>query len=302
MSQNWVPKIEAAAHRIRKRVLQLTIDRNGCYLSQALSSAEILATLYLHALDLAPSEGAPMPPVFKGVPGSASGHPAGEGGAYNGRPGAKGDRLIISPAHYAVVIYAALVEAGRLDEAAFDTFNIDGSTMEMIGAEHSPGFEMTTGSFGQALSQAGGVAMGRRMKKQQGRVVVFMSDGEFEEGQTWEALQCLAHHRLDDVVVIADVNGQQVDGLTKDVMNIEPLDAKLRGFGAAVSTIDGHDPAALDAKLRCGGETGKPHVILCYTETDRGIPLLCDRKPHLHYVKFRDDAERQQFRDFHAAM
>lgn len=301
MSKNWIPSVESAAHNIRKRVLGLTIKQNGCYLSQALSSAEIIATLYLQTLDLAPSTGDFIPGKFSGVPGSADGHPAGHGGKYNGRGSGAMDRLIISPAHYAVVIYAGLVEAGRLSQDAFETFNTDGSTMEMIGAEHSPGFEMTTGSFGQALSQAGGVALARRLKKESGRVVVFMSDGEFEEGQTWEALQCLAHYKLDNIKVIADVNGQQVDGLTKDVMNIEPLESKLRSFGASVSVIDGHDPQAIDQAVR-HTETGKPQFVLCYTDTSRGIPLLTPRKPHLHYVRFRDAAEMQEFSDFHAAM
>lgn len=301
MSNNWVANIETAAHNIRKRVLGLTIEQNGCYLSQALSSAEIVATLYLQSLDLGPSTGDFIPGEFSGVPGSPGGHIAGHGGSYNGNGDGDWDRLIISPAHYAVVIYAGLVEAGRLSEASFSSFNTDGSTMEMIGAEHSPGFEMTTGSFGQALSQAGGVALARRLRGETGRVVVFMSDGEFEEGQTWEAIQCLAHYGLDSVKVVADVNGQQVDGLTKDVMNIEPLASKLSGFGASVSVVDGHDPEAIDEGVQ-SGEPGKPHFVLCYTETDRGMPLLSKRKPHLHYVRFRDEAERQEFREFHAAM
>ncbi|MBW3095994.1 1-deoxy-D-xylulose-5-phosphate synthase N-terminal domain-containing protein [Pseudohoeflea coraliihabitans] len=301
MTKNWVAAVEQAANNIRKRVLGLTIKQNGCYLSQALSSAEILSTLYLKSLNLGPSEAAFVPGAFAGVPGTPNGHPAGHGGRYNGPGNGDWDQFIISPAHYAVVIYAALVEAGRLSEDCFDSFNTDGSTMEMIGAEHSPGFVMTTGSFGQALSQAGGVALGRRLKNETGQVVVFLSDGEFEEGQTWEAIQCLAHHKLDNVKVIADVNGQQVDGLTKDVMNIEPLESKIRAFGGSVCVINGHDPVAIDEALG-QSEAGKPHVVLCYTETDRGIPLLTPRKPHLHYVRFHDDAEVQAFREFHAAM
>ena len=299
--QNWTSKVEAAAQGIRKRVLGLTIERDGCYLSQALSSAEILSTLYLHSLNLGPSLGPMVPGEFIDVPGRDDSMQRGHGGLYNGEQRGDTDRLIISPAHYAVVIYAALVEAGRLAPEAFETFNRDGSSMEMIGAEHSPGFEMTTGSFGQALSQAGGVAMARRIKGHSGRVVVFMSDGEFEEGQTWEAVQCLAHHKLGSVHVIADVNGQQVDGFTKDVMNIEPLTEKLSGFGATVTTVDGHDPVAIHEALQ-QNDPEKPHFVLCYTDSARDMPMLEERKPHLHYVKPRTPGELEAFRSFHAGM
>lgn len=302
MAANWTSKVEEAAAAVRKRVLGLTIERDGCYLSQALSSAEILTTLYLHTLNLGPSVAPEIPGEFSGVPASASGMTAGYGGRYNGAKTGEHDRLIFSPAHYAVVIYAVLVETGRLAAEAFETFNLDGSSMEMIGAEHSPGFEMTTGSFGQALSQAGGVAMARRLQGDTGRVVVFMSDGEFEEGQTWEAFQCLAHHKFGTVNVVVDVNGQQVDGLTRDVMNIEPLSTKLTGFGATVATVDGHDPEAIHLALQQDRDAGKPHVVLCYTDTARGMPLLEERKPHLHYVKPRNDAELDAFKSFYAGM
>ena len=163
-SNDWCDVARDVAAGIRRNVLQLTLDRDGCYLSQALSSAEILAALYTKSLHLGPSQAPIDPPDFQGVPGSAGGFPAGAGGGYNGPRGGEWDRLIISPAHYAVAIYAALVETGRLSAAALNTFNMDGSTVEMIGAEHSPGFELTTGSFGQAISQAGGIAMARRMR------------------------------------------------------------------------------------------------------------------------------------------
>jgi len=299
---NWVTKVEQTAHGIRKRVLGLTIERNGCYLSQALSSAEILSTLYQHSLDLGDVQAPDVPSEFKGTPRSGGGHSAGFGAKYNGVLSPEHDRLIISPAHYAVVIYAVLVETGRLPASAFSTFNVDGSTMEMIGAEHSPGFEMTTGSFGQALSQAGGVALARRLRGDTGRVVVFMSDGEFEEGQTWEALQCLAHYSLSNVTVVVDVNGQQVDGLTKDVMNIEPLTDRLTGFGALAATVDGHDPVAIHSALEEFREATGPQVLLCYTDTVRDMPMLEPRKPLLHYVKPRSEAELEAFKSFHAKM
>lgn len=296
-TEDWVRTTRSVADRVRRRVLGLTIDRNGCYLSQTLSSADLLATLYTRSLKLGPSLGAPIPPPFRGVPGR-DGAKSSEGAAYNGPQGDGYDRLLISPAHYAVAIYATLVETGRMSPEGLDQFNTDGSTVEMIGAEHSPGFELTTGSFGQALSQGGGIAMARRLKGEAGRVFVFMSDGELEEGQTWEAVQALAFYKMDTVVVCVDVNGMQYDGATKDVMNIEPISARIEAFGGVAVTVDGHDVEAIDRAISRTPHDGKPLFLLSYSDSTRGIPLLAPRKPHLHFVRFKDDAEIAQYRAF----
>lgn len=297
MSDLWYSHAQQVAQGIRRRVLDLTIQRNGCYLSQTLSSAEILAALYTRVLNLGTSEGTPIPESFPGVPGK-NGVRHGLGAIYNGSQDPFFDRLLISPAHYAVAIYAALVETGRMAPEGLQQFNTDGSTVEMIGAEHSPGFELTTGSFGQALSQAGGIAMARRLRGETGRVFVFMSDGEFEEGQTWEAIQALAFYKLDNVVVYADVNGQQVDGLTKDVMNIEPIHSRIVGFGGCSVTVDGHDLKVLAEAPEMGKQKDKPLFVLAYTNPAQGIPLLDERKPHLHYVRFKNDEEIARYQAF----
>lgn len=280
---------------IRRRVLAHVLANNGGYLSQACSSAELLAALYASVLKLAPTDGPLHPPAFEAVPGPDA--PRVSGGVFHGEPGPDLDRLIVSPAHYALVVYAALIEAGRLDEAALDQFNKDGSTVEMIGAEHSPGFETTTGSLAQALSTAGGIALGRRLKKESGRTFVFMSDGEFQEGQTWEAIQALAFYGLDTVRVVVDVNRAQCDGPMDSVMTIEPLATKLKAFGASVDSVDGHDIAALINALE--RPTGKPHFVLAYTDPARGVPLLNDRRPVLHYLRFTGPEERAQYQKFY---
>jgi transketolase len=219
------------------------------------------------------------------------------GAAYNGGPAPDRDRLLLSAAHYAVAVYAALVETGRMAPEGLSQFNSDGSSVEMIGGEHSPGMELTTGSFGQALSQAGGIALARRVKGESGRTVVFMSDGEFEEGQSYEAVQALVHYGLDSVVVFVDVNGQQVDGATKDVMNIDTLEGRLRGFGAAVETVDGHDVTALEAAAT-RPHAGVPLFVLAITDSTRGVPLLERRKPHVHFVRFKSDEEKAELEQF----
>ena len=291
--------IAKIAQGIRRRALDLTIQKkNGCYLSQALSSAEMLALLYGKLLKIGPSEAPMIPTPFPGVPRPGF-HPL--GADYNGPREAQYDRLLLSAAHYAVAVYAALVEVGRMAPEGLEQFNEDGSSVEMIGGEHSPGMELTTGSFGQALSQAGGIALARRLRRETGRVFVFMSDGEFEEGQTYEGVQASVHYQLDNVTVFVDVNGQQVDGAIADVMGIEPLAGRLEGFGAAVQVVDGHDIEAIERAVAVEHD-GKPLFILCYTDTARGVPLLDERKPYLHYVRFKSDAEKQQFADFLATM
>jgi len=297
----WEAEARRFALSVRRRVLALTLERNGCYLSQALSSAEMLAVLYGHVLRLAPLP-APLPaPMFRGVPRPGGAAPQ-SGRVFHGPRGPEEDAFLVSPAHYAAAVYAALIEAGRLDPAALAQFNVDGSTLEMIGAEHSPGFELTTGSFAQGLSQAGGMALARRRRGDSGRVVVFMSDGELEEGQTWEAVQALAFYRLDNVIVYVDVNGQQVDGLTATVMNIEPVAARFEAFGAQVAAVDGHDPAALAQPVDTFVPSGRPLVVLAYTNPSQGVPLLEERKPNLHFVRFRDAAEMDRYRAFLSSM
>src|SRR5690606_494933 len=125
---------------------------------------------------------------------------------YHGQFAPEYDRLVISPAHYAHVIYSALIQMGRTDENALEHGNRDGGSVEMIGAEHSPGMEVTTGSLAQGLSMAAGLAWARKRKGEPGKVWVYMSDGEFQEGQTWEALAALSYHGIDNIRAIVDVN------------------------------------------------------------------------------------------------
>jgi transketolase len=291
--------IEAMAEGIRRRVLAHTLSNNGGYMSQACSSAELLSCLYGGLLNIAPTDGPLSPPRFTGVPTVGGAEPT-SGSVFHGEKGPDRDRLIASPAHYALVIYAALIEAGRLEESALDEFNKDGSTVEMIGAEHSPGFESTTGSLAQAISQAGGIALGRKLKGHTGRTWVFMSDGEFQEGQTWEALNAIAYWGLSNVRVIVDVNGAQCDGPMERVMTIEPLHERIASFGWDVHRIDGHDIGAILDAGRV--ESDKPVMILCDTDPVRGLPILQDRFPVLHYLRFTSDDERALYQEAYEGM
>lgn len=254
--KNWLPEAERIAHAIRVRSLETAIRLNGTYLGQSCSSAEILATLFMRHID-------------------------------RGR----GDLFVMSPAHYCLALYAAMVEMGELSEGEFETYNQDGSRVEMIGGTGAPGMPFTTGSLAQGLSQGLGVALARRHLGRPGRVYVYMSDGELQEGQTWEALMALGHHALDNLVIALDVNHSQVDGDTREVVDFDPVAEKLRAFRLDAREVDGHDLATLDAALGAPFE-GRPRVVVATTDIARGIPSIADRA-NLHFVRFRDgEAER----------
>ena len=293
-----IEAVQKTANNIRKRVLEHTVKNNGGYLSQACSAAEIVAALYSGLVKLNPLPAPLAPELFKGVP-SRNFSDYQTGAVFNGTQSPEADRLIISPAHYALVIYTALIETKRLREDGLDFFNKDGYSVEMIGAEHSPGFETTTGSLAQALSQAGGIALARKLKKETGKVWVFMSDGEFQEGQTWEALAAINYHGLDNVKIIVDVNRNQCDGPMDSVMTIEPLAQRVKSFGWQVDVIDGHN---LREMYAAGSkQTLKPQAILAYTDPTKNIEILKERLPVLHYVRFSNEAEREKYQDFYKA-
>lgn len=288
----WQEEVKKVAAGIRKRVFEHTIKNNGGYLSQTCSSADFLATLYLKTLKLGPSIAPKIPLPFGGVP-SADNPNSFTGAGYHGERSPDLDRFFISPAHYALVIYATLVEVGRMDPKGMEQFNQDGSSVEMIGAEHSPGMEVTSGSLAQGLSMAIGVAMARKRRKESGRVWVFCSDGELQEGQTWESFALMNHYNLNNMAVIYDVNRQQCDGAMSSVMELGLAADKFRAFGAHVMDIDGHDIEAIAKAGEIQSENG-PLVILANTSPYAGMDYLKKRFPRLHYVRFKTKEEAEE--------
>ncbi len=287
-----VKSTEEVALGIRRRVFEHSMRNNGGYLSQACSAAEQLAFLYNEALDLGPPTLPMIPRPFGGVP-SADNPDYVTGAGYNGPFAPEHDRLFIAPAHYALVAYATLIETGRMAPEGLEMFNRDGSSVEMIGAEHSPGMEVHNGTLGIGLSTGAGLAWGRKRKGEAGQVCVFMSDGEVQEGQTWEAVQAAAHHGIDNLWAIMDVNRQQCDGAMDSVMTVGDIATKLRDFGAVVVEIDGHDLAAM-RQARAEPHEGRPLIILAHTSPYRGMSFLERRFPRLHYVRFKSESERAE--------
>ncbi|MBC3194343.1 transketolase [Pseudonocardia sp. C8] len=269
-----VDRLRGAAYRIRRHALDMGEVQGQGYIGQALGVADVLAVLFGDQLNQRPDD-----------PG------------WDGR-----DRFLLSIGHYAIAAYAAFAEAGIIPVAELETYGSDESRLPMSAmASYTPGMEISGGSLGHGLGVATGMALGLRHLGNPARVVNLLSDGELDEGSTWEAAMACAHHGLDNVLAVVDVNALQADGPTAGVLRTEPLVEKWEAFGWTVRRVDGNDvPALLGAldELRPG--TGAPSVLICDTRIGRGVPLLETReKAHFMRVEAhewqiaRDQLDRQ---------
>ncbi len=243
------------ARRIKLDALEMIAIRGFGYLGQALSAGEQFAVLF----------------------GSAMRH---------GR-----DRFVLSPGHYAVVYYAAAVELGLLDRKALADYGGDGALLEAISTERTPGLDLTCGSLGQGLSGAIGLALADRLSAEDRRTFAFLSDGELEEGQVWEAAMFAAHHRLGALTVVLDANGSQVDGPISGVTTVEPIVDKWSAFSWHVQEVDGHDVDALSDAFAAAGHSDRPSVIVARTDILgrlTSIPATADG----HFLKLDDELVR----------
>lgn len=186
------------------------------------------------------------------------------------------DRFILSKGHAAPVLYAALALSGYFDKALLKTLRKLGSPLQGHPCSKLlPGVEISTGSLGQGLSIANGIAMGLKMNGSDSRVYCLLGDGETQEGQVWEAAMTASHYRLDNLCGIIDNNGLQIDGQCCDVMHIEPIVKKWEAFGWHVLDIDGHDMGAIAGALNRAEELkGKPTMIVARTIKGKGVSFF----------------------------
>ncbi|MDB5855181.1 MAG: Transketolase domain protein [Herminiimonas sp.] len=259
--------LQQSAYRIRRYALRMGEVQGEGYVGQALGWADVLAVAYQHAMTYTP-----------GDPKSES-----------------RDRFLLSHGHYAIAFYAALIEAKILPEEELETYGSDDSRLPMSGmATYTPGMEMSGGSLGQGLAIAVGMALGLRLKKNPAFVYNSMSDGELDEGSTWEAAMGAAHHRLSNLICLVDINNQQADGPSGKIMGFEPLADKWAAFGWHVQRVDGNDLAAVIAAFDAARALteDKPRVILFDTLMGRGVPFLETRDKN-HFIRV-DPPEWQQ--------
>ncbi|QQP87609.1 transketolase [Skermanella sp. TT6] len=247
------------AYRIRRNALLMGEVQGQGYIGQALDIADVLAVSYFHAMRYRPED-----PHWE-----------------------ERDRFLLSNGHYAIALYAALIEAGIIPEEELETYGSDGSRLPMSGmASYTPGMEMSGGSLGLGLSIAVGMGLGLKRKQSSSRVYTLFSDGELDEGSVWEAIMSAAHWKLDNLIGIIDVNNQQADGPSTQVMAFEPLVEKLEAFGWFVRRVDGNDMDAVVAAFDAARDhpEPKPRMIVCDTRMGRGVPFLEAREKN-HFIR-----------------
>lgn len=186
------------------------------------------------------------------------------------------DRFVMSKGHCSPALYPVLALRGFFPVDELHMFRrIDGHMSGHVEMHHVRGVDMSTGSLGQGVSAAVGMALGGKLNHKDYRVYAVMGDGELDEGQGWEAFMSATKYKLDNLCVIVDVNGLQIDGATKDVMPLEPLDQKFAAFGFHVITINGHDfDQILSAYQQAAATKGQPTVILAKTVKGKGISFM----------------------------
>lgn len=247
------------AYHIRRHALRMGEVQGQGYIAQALGISDVLAVSYFHALRYRKDD-----PEWEGR-----------------------DRFLLSIGHYAIALYAALIEAGILPEAEIETYGSDDSRLPMSGmAAYTPGMEITGGSLGQGLSIAVGMGLALKRKQSSSFVYTLFSDGELDEGSTWEAALSAGSYGLDNLIGIVDVNNMQADGPSKGVLNFEPLGPKFEAFNWLVERVDGNDIDAVVAAFdRARAATQKkPRIVICDTKMAKGVPFLEQRERN-HFLR-----------------
>ncbi|RSK36492.1 transketolase [Rhodovulum iodosum] len=233
------------------------------YIGQALGAADLLAVTHFHAMRYRPGE-----PEWEGR-----------------------DRFYLSIGHYAIALYAAMIEAGILPDDEIATYGMDDSRLPMSGmASYTPGMEITGGSLGHGLGIAVGAALGLKRKQNPAFLYNLLSDGELGEGSTWEAVMSAVQWKLDNLIAVVDFNNQQADGPTREALARTPEAAKWAAFGWYAQEIDGNDlnalVAAFDAARAHAGP--EPRVIICNTRMCKGIPFL-EAREKTHFIRVEPD-------------
>lgn len=251
------------AWNIRRKALLMGEVQGQGYIGQALGVADVLATSYFHAMDYRPED-----PEWEGR-----------------------DRFLLSIGHYAIALYAALMEAGILPEDELETYGMDDSRMPMSGmASYTPGMEITGGSLGHGLGIAVGMALGLKRKQNPAFVYNLMSDGELGEGSTWEAVMSATQWQLNNLICIVDFNNQQADGPTRDALAVGAEAPKWEAFGWHAQEVDGNDLDALVAAFDTARSLTepKPRVIICNTTMCKGVGFL-ETREITHFVRVEAD-------------
>ena len=266
MKPNEIQALEALAKEIRI----LTIDEIGYlgvgHIGGAMSVVEILTLLYHRHMRIDPANPAK----------------------------ADRDRLVLSKGHAGPTLYAILARKGFFPLEWLHTLNKGGTKLPShCDRTKTPGIDMSTGSLGQGISAAVGIALGMRMNKLDARTYCVIGDGESNEGLVWEAAMCAAHYKLDNLIAFTDCNKLQIDGETKDVMHLGDLVAKWQSFGWNAVMVNGHDFAAMEAAIaQATSSNGKPSMIVLDTIKGKGCSF-CEGQATNHNLAYTMDQARE---------
>jgi transketolase len=241
-------ELKEMAKKLRRHVITMTATAGSGHPGGSLSAADIITALYFKVLHHDPED-----PHWS-----------------------ERDRFVLSKGHAAPILYAALAEAGYFPVGELATLRkLDSRLQGHTDRNFTPGIEMSAGSLGMGLSFAIGVTLAARLDFRTYRTYVLLSDGECEEGQTWEAALSAAHFKLANLTAIVDCNGLQLSGWTRDIMNLEPFIRKWQAFGWHVIDIDGHDfDQILAAFPQAEKMKGKPTVIVARTIKGKGVSFM----------------------------
>jgi transketolase len=243
-----IKELEDKARILRRHIIQMISAAGSGHPGGSLSAADIVAALYFQELRLDPA-----------------------------RPDwPDRDRFVLSKGHAAPVLYAALAERGFFPVEELKGLRRLGSRLQgHPDMSKVPGVEMSTGSLGQGLSAANGMALAARLDGREYRVYVLLGDGEIQEGQVWEAAMAAAHYKLDNVTALLDHNGYQIDGPVREIMSPEPVADKWRAFGWHVIEIDGHSmDQILGALAEARATRGRPTMVVAETVKGRGVSFM----------------------------
>ncbi len=244
-------ELQAIAIEIRKDIVKMVHAAASGHPGGSLSSADILTALYFDVMNIDP-----------------------ENLKMAGR-----DRFVLSKGHAAPVLYSALARRGYFPvEELLTLRRINSRLQGHPDMKYIPGVEMSTGSLGQGISAAVGMAMASRLDNDGSRVFTLLGDGELNEGLVWEAAMAAAHYKLSNLTAILDFNGLQIDGRNDDVMGVKPVDKKFESFGWNVIIVDGHDIQALiNALEEAKKVTDKPSILLANTVKGKGVSFMEDQ-------------------------
>lgn len=250
-----IEEMKVTAKKIRRDIITMVGTAGSGHPGGSLSAVEILAALYFKVLNHNPAD-----PRWEDR-----------------------DRFILSKGHAAPVLYATLCESGYLPEEELCTLRrIDSRLQGHPECARTPGVEMSAGALGQGLSFGIGVALAARLDARKYYTYVLLGDGECDEGQVWEAAMAAAHFKVDNLIAIVDKNGIQIDGWTKDVMNLDPLDEKWKSFNWNVIECNGNDVAEVVKALELARKSpGKPTVIIAHTVKGEGVSFM-ENNPDFH--------------------